>query len=74
MKTRNGTRITTRSFGSTIADLHRHVNDCEQKYRMKTSTMLRKVRAGTTIETVEICKWLTDYHALRKLEGQHFGS
>jgi len=55
----------------TVALLRASVTGYEEAYHCSSIIMLKKVRAGKVAETVEIGKWLTDYHVLSRLEGQY---
>ena len=47
--------------------LRRSVYGFEKKYGMSSAEMLKKVSSGDEEDTPEILKWMTDYHALRRI-------
>ena len=71
MKTQVGVRVKVRSVSGTVAALRASVNGYEQSHHRSSESMLRSVLSGKVVDTVEIANWLTDYHVLKRLEGQY---
>ena len=50
--------------------LKRHLRKYERRYEISSEKMLERLSAGLERETLEILRWMGDYHDLRLLEGK----
>ena len=72
VETKQTHKIPVRKLGKGVfrANIKRSIRRFERRYEMKSDEMCEMLTAGKVRETVEILKWMQDFHALRSLNGE----
>jgi hypothetical protein len=62
-------RVTKVDAKEEIARLKANIQQYERQYGTSSEEMLKLISEGKKDDTLEILRWMSDYHGLRLLEG-----
>lgn len=71
MVVKPGPKIEESSIQDALTRLYASIEQFEKNYGCASDEMLQAVLADSSCETAEVGRWLTQYHVLRRLEGQY---